>query len=429
MKIIEFDKDEPGFENPSATKMRSASKTSTAYQPHQETKRAAHVASPLVSEVKIVEFGKDETIIKPQPAVRHNASSARLPQVGEVKIVEFGDDAPGFKPQVETRRSALPDNVPVSDIKIVEFGKNDPGFKPVTGFKPKEPLKSGVFGIEVRPASALSASPRTTRSPVNAVQLYMFQTGTLRTKLKYIKMNQGDGADYEIPVPWFFIRHPKGNVVIDGGNAAEVAIDARRHWGQVIDAYSPKMRRDENCVEQLKSIGVRADEITHVLQSHLHLDHTGAIGRFPNATHYVQRAEYEYAFNPDWFSAGAYIRSDFDRPKLKWHFLDGEKTDDFDLFGDGTIRMIFTPGHAPGHQSFLINLQSTGPILLCIDAAYTMDHWENRALPGLVTSSSDAAKSVNKLHTIANQTGALVVTGHDPDHWRTFKHAPNAYYD
>lgn|GEM_PF-33731 len=429
MKIIEFDKDEPEFENLSATMMRSASKTPTAYQPHQETKRAAHVASPLVSEVKIVEFGKDETIIKPQPAVRHNASSARLPQVGEVKIVEFGDDAPGFKPQVETRRSALPDNVPVSDIKIVEFGKNDPGFKPVTGFKPKEPLKSGVFGIEVRPASALSASPRTTRSPVNAVQLYMFQTGTLRTKLKYIKMNQGDGADYEIPVPWFFIRHPKGNVVIDGGNAAEVAIDARRHWGQVIDAYSPKMRRDENCVEQLKSIGVRADEITHVLQSHLHLDHTGAIGRFPNATHYVQRAEYEYAFNPDWFSAGAYIRSDFDRPKLKWHFLDGEKTDDFDLFGDGTIRMIFTPGHAPGHQSFLINLQSTGPILLCIDAAYTMDHWENRALPGLVTSSSDAAKSVNKLHTIANQTGALVVTGHDPDHWRTFKHAPNAYYD
>ena len=423
MKIIEFDKDEPGFENP------SASKAPTAYQPHQETKRAAYAASPLVSEVKIVEFGKDETIVKPQPALRHNTPSVNLPKAGEVKIVEFGDDAPGFKPHVETRRNASPDNVPVSDIKIVEFGKNEPGFKPVTGFKPKEPLKSGVFGIEVRPASALSASPRTTRSPVNAVQLYMFQTGTLRTKLKYIKMNQGDGADYEIPVPWFFIRHPKGNVVIDGGNAAEVALDARRHWGQVIDAYSPKMRRDENCVDQLKSIGVRADEITHVLQSHLHLDHTGAIGRFPNATHYVQRIEYDYAFNPDWFSAPAYIRSDFDRPKLKWHFLEGEKTDDFDLFGDGTIRMIFTPGHAPGHQSFLINLQSTGPILLCIDAAYTMDHWENRALPGLVTSSADAAKSVQKLRAIANQTGALVVTGHDPDHWRTFKHAPNSYYD
>jgi len=428
VKIIEFDKDEPGFDKPPAATLRTASEPLSAYRPHQETKRAALAASPMVSEVKIVEFGKDETVIKPQPALRHNAPSASLPKADEVKIVEFGKDEPGFKSQAETRRSATTASMPVSDIKIVEFGKNEPGFKPITGFKPKEPLKSGVFGIEVRPASALSASPRP-RSPVNAVQLYMFQTGTLRTKLKYIKMNQGDGADYEIPVPWFFIRHPKGNLVIDGGNAAEVAIDARRHWGQVIDAYSPKMGRDENCVDQLKSIGVRADEITHVLQSHLHLDHTGAIGRFPNATHYVQRAEYDYAFNPDWFSAGAYIRSDFDKPKLKWHFLEGEKTDDFDLFGDGTIRMIFTPGHAPGHQSFLINLQSTGPVLLCIDAAYTLDHWENRALPGLVTSSSDAAKSVKKLRAIADQTRALVVTGHDPDHWRTFKHAPSGYYD
>ena len=428
MKIIEFDKDEPGFDKPSESKGRAASKTLTDYQPQREMKRAALAASPLVSEVKIVEFGKDETVIKPQPALRHNAPSARLPNAGEVKIVEFGEDAPGFKSQAETRRSASPANIPGSDIKIVEFGKNEPGFKPITGFKPKEPIKSRAFDIEIRPASALSATPRT-RSPLNAVQLYMFQTGTLRTKLKYIKMNQGDGADYEIPVPWFFIRHPKGNVVIDGGNAAEVAIDARRHWGQVIDAYSPKMRREENCVDQLKSIGVRADEITHVLQSHLHLDHTGAIGRFPNATHYVQRVEYEYAFNPDWFSAGAYIRSDFDKPKLKWHFLEGEKTDDFDLFGDGAIRMIFTPGHAPGHQSFLINLQSTGPVLLCIDAAYTLDHWENRALPGLVTSSSDAARSVQKLHMIADQTRAVVVTGHDPVHWRSFKHAPSEYYD
>lgn len=428
MKIIEFDKDEPGFDSAPASKVRQSSKPSASYHPRPEIKRMASSASPLVGEVKIVEFGKDETVIKPQPALRHNMPAASLPKANEVKVVEFDKDDAGVKPQVESRRGVTSEHIPVSDIKIVEFGKNDPGFKPITGFKPKEPLKSRAFGIEIRPASALSASPRT-RNPVNTVQLYMFQTGTLRTKLKYIKMNQGDGVDYEIPVPWFFIRHPKGNVVIDGGNAAEVAVDARRHWGQVIDAYLPKMSRSENCVEQLKSIGVRADDITHVLQSHLHLDHTGAIGRFPNATHYVQRAEYEYAFDPDWFSAGAYIRSDFDKPKLKWHFLDGEKTDDFDLFGDGAIRMIFTPGHAPGHQSFLINLQSTGPILLCIDAAYTMDHWENRALPGLVTSSSDAAKSVAKLHKIADQTGAVVVTGHDPDLWRTFKHAPSEYYD
>lgn len=261
------------------------------------------------------------------------------------------------------------------------------------------------------------------------IELYMFQTGTLRTKLKYIKMNQGGDADFEIPVPWFFLRHPRGNVVIDGGNAAEVALDPRKHWGGVVDAYDPVMGRYENCVDQLAAIGVAPRDISHVLQSHLHLDHSGAVGRFPNATHYVQRAEWSYAFQPDWFSAGAYIRADFDKPGLKWKYLQGADSDDYDLFGDGVVRMFFTPGHSPGHQSFLITLPNTGPILLAIDAAYTMDHWEERALPGLVCSSVDAVRSVRKLHGIAERTRAMVVTGHDPDRWLTLKHAPERRYD
>ena len=260
------------------------------------------------------------------------------------------------------------------------------------------------------------------------IQLYMFQTGTLRTKTKYIKMNQGED-DFEIPVPWFLIKHPKGNVVIDGGNAIETALDKRGHWGDVVEAYDPIMNAHETCVEQCQSVGVEPNDVRYVLQSHLHLDHSGAVGRFPNAQYIVQRAEYEYAFNPHWFSAGAYIRADFDRPGLDWKFLGGEYTDNYDLFGDGTIRMIFTPGHSPGHQSFLITLPNTGPVLLTIDAAYTLDHWEDKALPGLVCSSVDAANSVAKLKKIAEDTGALLVTGHDPDNWNTFKKAPNQFYD
>ena len=65
------------------------------------------------------------------------------------------------------------------------------------------------------------------------IKLYMFQTGTLKTKLKYIKMNQSN-EDFEIPVPWFLIKHPKGDVVIDGGNCSiEVSIDKHAHWGDV----------------------------------------------------------------------------------------------------------------------------------------------------------------------------------------------------
>lgn len=288
-------------------------------------------------------------------------------------------------------------------------------------------------------SSSSSLAPRPTFAPApkdvgrssrksSGIELHMFQTGTLRTKTKYIKMNQGEDP-YEIPVPWFLIKHPQGNVVIDGGNAIEAAIDKRGHWGAVVDAYDPIMQVSENCVDQLKLVDVTPQSVRFVVQSHLHLDHTGAIGRFPKAMHIVQRAEYDYAFKPHWFSAGAYIRADFDRPGLNWKFLGGEYTDNYDLFGDGTVRMIFTPGHSPGHQSFLVTLPKTGPVLLTIDAAYTMDHWENKALPGLVVSSADAADSVAKLRKIAADTGAMVVTGHDPVTWEGFRKAPHDFYD
>lgn len=259
------------------------------------------------------------------------------------------------------------------------------------------------------------------------IRLYMFGCGTLKTITASIKMNQGHDP-YEIPVPWFLLTHPRGNIVIDGGNAAEVAVDKRAHWGAICDVYDPIMTPDDACLPQLQQAGFDPKDVRFVLQSHLHLDHTGAIGRFPNATHIVQRCEYEYAYTPDWFAAGGYIRKDFDKPGLKWQFLDGKHDDFHDVYGDGVIRTVFSPGHAPGHQSFLVTLPNSGPMLLTIDAAYTMDHWEEKALPGFLASTVDTVRSVAKLRALADKTGATVVTGHDPVAWPSFKHAPE-YYD
>ncbi|WP_181150172.1 AttM family quorum-quenching N-acyl homoserine lactonase [Photorhabdus hindustanensis] len=260
------------------------------------------------------------------------------------------------------------------------------------------------------------------------IRLYMLQTGTIKCKVHYIKMNQGNGADYEIPIPFFLLTHPDGHTLIDGGNAVEAATDPKGYWGNITKAYWPVMREDEGCVAQVKKLGIDPADIRYVVQSHLHLDHTGAIGRFPNATHIVQRREYEYAYTPDWFSAGGYIRKDFDRPGLKWEFLDGERNDMFDVYGDGTLKTVFTPGHSPGHQSLLVTLPNSGSLLLTIDAAYTLDHWEERALPGFLTSTTETVRSVQKLRHLAKRTNAIVVTGHDPDAWPTFRKAPE-YYD
>ncbi len=259
------------------------------------------------------------------------------------------------------------------------------------------------------------------------IRLYMLQSGTQRCKMHDIKMNQGDGADYEIPVPWFLLTHPRGHVVIDGGLAAEGLADPRGWWGDAIDSYVPIMEEGQGCVAQLARLGIAPETVRFVVLSHLHSDHSGAVGRFPCATHIVQRNEYAYAFTPDWFAAGAYARKDFDRAGLDWQFLEGEATDGYDLFGDGVLRMIFTPGHTVGHQSFLVRLPETGAILLAADAVYTMDHWHEKALPGFMASAVDAVRSVRKLHALAAREQAILVTGHDPDAWAEFKLAPHFY--
>ncbi len=277
-----------------------------------------------------------------------------------------------------------------------------------------------------QPAIQSSSQEQSGANPVNDIKLYMFNTGSLKLKVHNIKMNQGDGADYEIPVPFFLLTHPRGHTLIDGGVAVECAKDAMGYWGGVSEFFQPQMKESEGCVEQLKSIGIKPEDIKFVVQSHLHLDHTGSLGRFPNATYIVQRSEYEYARNPDWYAAPAYIPREVDLP-LNWQFLEGTQDDFYDVYGDGVLQTVFSPGHAPGHMSLMVNLPNTRNILLAIDAAYTTDHWEEQALPGFVSSAVDAVRSVKKLRALAEKTDALVVTGHDPDDWKRFKKAPDFY--
>jgi N-acyl homoserine lactone hydrolase len=262
------------------------------------------------------------------------------------------------------------------------------------------------------------------------VRLYMFESGQLKTQLQNIKMNQGLGEEYSIPVPWFLITHPKGNVVIDGGNAAECATDPKGHWGDVSAVYWPEMSEDQACVPQLQALDVDPASVKYILQSHLHLDHTGAVAAldsFPNAEVVVTRDEHAYAHAPDWFSVGGYIQADFNKPGVPWTLL--EPTDDgYDLYGDGVIKLWRSPGHAVGHQSFEITLPNSGPMLLTVDAAYTTAHWNEEALPGFLASAVDTVRSVRKLKRVAERSNATVVTGHDPDAWPKFKHAPE-YYD
>jgi len=102
----------------------------------------------------------------------------------------------------------------------------------------------------------------------DSVELHLFTSGTLVF------------AGFEVPVPFFLIRHPDGNVVVDGGNPLAVARDPRAHLGPLADVFEVHMTAEDHCLAQLERIGADPAAITHVVQTHLHmvsLQQTGAV--------------------------------------------------------------------------------------------------------------------------------------------------------
>ena len=256
-------------------------------------------------------------------------------------------------------------------------------------------------------------------------RLYMFQCGTIRLKVSGIWKDQGGDVLVDVPVPWFVIEHQNGTVVVDGGNARQVATDPMGHWGPIAEACVPDMQEKDFCVDAMRATGIDPSSVSHVVLSHLHHDHTGAIGAFPDAVHVVRRAEYEYAFAPDWYMAPTYIRKDFDTPGLRWELLDGEG--DIDLFGDGAVRLLSSPGHSAGHQSVMVSTAGSGKFLLAVDAVPALDHWNEKVVLGLTTSASKAVRSIARLRSMAERERATLVPGHDSQEWPRFQLAPDAY--
>ncbi len=244
----------------------------------------------------------------------------------------------------------------------------------------------------------------------SGIELYLFTSGTLAL------------GGVEVPVPFYLIRHPRGTALVDGGNPLAVARDPREHWGQLADLFTVCMSEEDHCVAQLTKLGVPPDAISYVVQTHLHIDHTGALGHFPDASVVVHRRELEAARSADSPEASGYVRRDYERP-LNWAPVEGEH----DLFGDGTISLIETPGHSAGHMSLLLQLGDLGPVLLTADAADNRAQWEGRAHPRALHSREEATRSLEVLRALARKTGAKVIFGHDPENWSGLKHAPESY--
>lgn len=249
-----------------------------------------------------------------------------------------------------------------------------------------------------------------------------FDAGRVHTTGEWIYWNSRVGEPVVVPVPFFLVTHPLGNVLIDGGFGAYVLEQPEPDPDQPPPTHVPHVSADDLCLNRLGEAGIEPESVRYLVQTHLHNDHSGAIPFFPDVPVLVQRAELDCAFNPEWFARMAYAAADLDG-SVDWVPL-GADEDGLDLLGDGSIRLLFTPGHSPGHLSVLVQPSEGRPVLLTGDAAYTSEHFEQQALPGYFHSADAVAASVRRLRLRAAARETLVVFGHDALQWGQLPKAP-----
>jgi N-acyl homoserine lactone hydrolase len=211
-------------------------------------------------------------------------------------------------------------------------------------------------------------------------------------------------------VPWFFylIEHPQGRVLFDTGVHPEYA---NRISSDTDAAFPLELFEDGHVPGQLARIGLTPADIDLVIASHLHFDHAGGLEFVKHAPVYLQRSELETARNPPVYQADLYLASDFEH-ELDWRLLDG----DHDVFGDGSLVIIATPGHTRGHQSLQITFENRRPLVLLGDAAYGLEKMRQRRLPAVVWSPDAMVESWERLELIEKESNADLRCTHEVDY-------------
>jgi N-acyl homoserine lactone hydrolase len=222
-----------------------------------------------------------------------------------------------------------------------------------------------------------------------------------------------EGKPIEFSDNCYLIRHTKGVLLWDTGISDAVAAMPN---GLVTANGAIIQSRAKTLAAQLTELGVKPADVTYVAVSHTHGDHVGNIALFPTSTVLIQGAEYEWAMagqNKPAFAATQKIEK-----------LAG----DHDIFGDGSVMILSTPGHTPGHQSLLVKLPKTGNLVLSGDAVHFQDNWTHKRVPSMNTSKDQTVASLERIAKVLADEKATLWINHDKPQSATLRYAP-AYYE
>jgi N-acyl homoserine lactone hydrolase len=209
----------------------------------------------------------------------------------------------------------------------------------------------------------------------------------------------------------YLIHHAQGWFLWDTGITDAVAAMPDGLKGE---NGGPSWKRSKTLIGQLDQLGVKPSDIKAMAISHTHPDHIGNVELFPQVMLYVQKAEY------DWPGANNAPRFNPSHPVTK---LEGDR----DVFGDGSVVLISTPGHTPGHQSLIVKLPKTGVVVLSGDAVHFKDNWDNRRVPGFNFSKEQTLASMGRIADVLAKEHAQLWINHDKPQSDAQKKSPEFY--
>ena len=263
-------------------------------------------------------------------------------------------------------------------------------------------IATGV-ALPARAANSLAAQPRP-----GTVTVFPLDCG--RIDVNDMDMFADDGSyrkvSAQLVVSCYLIRHPQGDLLWDTGIGDQFAgpKGVTLIPGNIV-AHVPVTLQS-----QLARLGTSLARVHYLAFSHEHIDHIGNANAVTGATWLLNPREHAWTIKQDGkdglpppLLAGA------GRAKIR------PVTGDLDVFGDGTVRILQTPGHTPGHQSLLVTPSSGQPLILTGDVWHSYANFHHDRVPSFNTSRSDTLASMRKLRALAKATGARIVIGHAPE--------------
>jgi len=248
-----------------------------------------------------------------------------------------------------------------------------------------------------------------------AAELYAFTCGFLTIPHGFLL--EGAHGQITVPIPSYLIVHPNGKVLFDSGLNVRTQTDPEPYIGPIGMKFNTfHFYPGEEISARLRAMETEPGEVTHLVNSHLHYDHSGGNAQIPNADVLVQRPEWDHAMAlPD--EDPGYRKVDFDTGQCVRRIA-GEH----DVFGDGSVVCFPTYGHTPGHQSLRVRT-SGGDFVLCGDACYLRQSLEQLHLPGVIADREATLQVFHRFRQMRAR-GARIMFGHDPEFWKTVPQGP-----